>query len=258
MEIIAEYVVGQCSDPRESKYSDKMRKEYAERGIKPEKLIIFRNTGAYLFDLERSLETVLASGKTKSIILMQHEDCAANKAVKSALENKEPEPGNKWTSTINRFRNWFKNKHISVDAADIDTENCDMQLKYTTELVKGSKITVESRYVTKSELTPKLHEGISAVMIIEPFYGYYADIASKLGVELGGMYVLQALNVKDLLPSIQLVKKLLIDSNEIKDIKLVGLGNDMEMYGQVAKFVKDAVPGVEVTIKMYNQSKQKM
>jgi hypothetical protein len=125
-------------------------------------------------------------------------------------------------------------KGHGIDLNNIDRENNRIQMERLKELVRGRNIDVENGYVRLAELPPKSHEH-SAVMIIEPFYGRYADIAKRLNVDLGGMYVLQALDARDLLPDMDILKML-----GFGKITLIELGNNNRLYEGAASLVKEA------------------
>ncbi len=220
-----------CMDPRLNALLD-------SRNTGDVRRMRLSNGGCNVRSLERSIKAALASGRIAAVNFYGHEDCAAMKFTRSVLEGGlEAQPSKTLQeSLVNQF------KKPGTDVDHLDVENHRVQLDTIRRYIKGTGVALNDRYVDFAALPLKSHAH-SVVAMIEPFYGRYADVAKRLGVELGGMYVLQALDVRDLLPDIELAKTLVS-----KDITLLRLGEDTDSYTMSADLIARGVPEVNVTV----------
>jgi hypothetical protein len=218
-----------CMDPRtfeaRRKRMEQLRKIYGKNVV----FFAFSNGGGNVKGFRRSLMQVIDAKEANvaAIYAMQHEDCAAMKIVKEAIDNRK-NPGKEVMDTL-------VSQFYEADLSDVDKTNSRKQIEELQTLTRGRSIDVEAAYISKADMTERVHEH-SAVMILDPFYIDYSGIADKLKVDLGGMYVLQTFrNPEDFIPDLGILRSL-----DFKKVTVVELDGNKEMYDKAAKLVENA------------------
>ena len=202
-------------------------------------VLILRNAGANVNGLRKSLQSVIDSGiGIKAIVSMQHNDCAANKFIKSIIDKERPEPSKILMDSL--VRQFIRS---DVDLANIDQTNHDMQIDSLQKLVEG-KIKVRDGYATVHIPTPHNsheHKEHTVVAIIGRSHVPYECIAEALHKELKSIYIIQAIHAKDVHPDLELAKTLF----NLKHIVIPKLETHRDLHNETAREVSKAF-GIDV------------
>lgn len=238
-------VIIACMDPR----LNERLNEWSGR----DDVLILRNAGANVNGLKRSLQSVIDSGiKIKTIISMQHNDCAANKFTKSVINKERPEPsetlmdslvaqftddnlenmdGINHDKQIGNLHGLFDNLHVPVKdgyaIVQIPTPEHSAVQKASAHKHKAHET---------SSTAPQEHKEHNVVVLVGRCNVSYEHIAETLHKELKSIYIIQALYTKDVYPDIELAKTLF----DLKSIIIPKFGTDNELHNDTIKAVSKA------------------
>jgi hypothetical protein len=205
-----------------------------------ENCVVIRNAGADIVNAEQSIIAALQQNpEITEIIFLPHQDCAAMKYVDGVASD-----GTEQNGLLAPLVGEFQDKEWE-DIEELYRINSDDGFARLRDIVgrategTGRHIEVKRRYVGKRELDEQSEEaeGHSAVVIVEPFDGTNEDIAKRLGVEEGGMYVVQLLNADDVKQNAALLYELR-EKLHLEKVTLLEIGTDKKEYKKLADIAK--------------------
>jgi carbonic anhydrase len=228
MEKIERIVIG-CMDR-------KMNLKPLDDSYNDGRTLFLRNAGCNVNGLRDNILEIIDNrdNEIKSIVALPHQNCKAMLVVKRALDGEKV--SDEIMAGLVRFYTQVRTN------TDIDKENYNIQKAALEEIVKGSGIKTEVRFIMEEEMSDVSRSGANEVLFLKPSSRKYSSFIG----DPNATYVLQARSIEDVRHDIEIARVYLRISNIV-------VGSIGMMDARDAKTVSDAlkIRGVAARYKVF-------